>query len=486
MFLTPTYFRSDAAHHAYRNYDAWGKVLTKEPKHAAELRVEGKQYTMKLVTHDQHPEVAPVKRTRSATLEFSITVSGDQLHSRLSASGPLLTVAIKGPELMTQLASLAHEPPADAERFATAFLVAVHLREVSMVGVSRAAGACWAQLLLKDCVYDEARMKIVPSSPERPISWSAYLRPNTLCVHRQGQKQASKTHTYALKLTPNVTERTPAGHVLLYNAHLGLDTRLLLHMDAGTLGLMNLLVYRNGGQFVHSPQLLPTGVDITCLDSLAWFTAQAWAQMYHHKDFASKLQKSDNVFTRRNELDRYREALLRKEQFVPRCYLHEFDAQAPIGHRVQIDKDHEVATVSPVTPAELKVASELFFQQVVKSNRGIIDFTKGAQMMFEPFDRDAWRQHIPNKKDELVSLTVTVDLLYVPLMSWLDTRVASAVDKEFDEEEEEKGADTADEEETSAEAAAAVAAGADDDDDDTTLVPDDDDVEDVATTQKVL
>ena len=440
MFPAPVHWASDAQHHTVRNYGAWQQLLHKAPKAPAQLDVDGQPRDMLLVTHtEEHPEASMARRMRSATLDFEVKVSGKTLLKRLKnhipgKHVPPLTAGIDGASLVSHLAHLAHEPEGHETRFDTAFVMAIHLREVGFSGVSRAAGPCSGQLLFKDCVFDKTRGKIVPSSADRPTGWKAYLRPSGVRIDRSEGK--TRTEVYALRLSPGMNERAGPGQILLYSARTGLDTRLLLHMDAGSVGLHNQVVYHNAAPHVRAP-LVGDRDELTCPDSLSWFTAQAWARMYKGEDFNKKLGKQLTVFSRRDELDRFRQATTLGEPFVPRSQLHEFDAYLARSSDVaRVDKDHVDSTVVPVTPFELTRAYDLFHRQTLRANRGVVDFTKGIRAVFEPFDCDAWRKHV-HPADE-ISITLVVDLVYVPLLNWLDTRTASAIESKDGDEVDNK------------------------------------------------
>lgn len=444
MFPAPPYWRSDAAHPVQRHYASWREALCKAPREAGKLDVAGSVHRMKLATHDDNHEAAMARRMRTVTVDFVANANGDWLLKRLSThkpgeSQPLLSAGIDGPSLVKHLTNLAHESPDHLPRFETAFLVAIHLREASLNGVSRAAGACSAQLLFRDCTFQKVRCKIakIPVDDAPSTRWTAYLRTQSLGVQRYERKEC--VHSYALRISPTVTERYPPGHVLLYSATTGLDTRLLQHIDAGSLGLYNFLVQHDGGTFVRSPQEHPSDQTLVCPDSLSWFVTRAWGQLYSEKDFFSKIRKVKTVLTRRDEMDRYHQALSRGEPFVPRSHLREFHSEMRDPHEEGINKDNAVVSLVPVTPEELSIATELFHKQVVRSNRGLVDFTQGVNAVFEPLDCAAWSKNLKPTDD--ISITMSVDLLYVPLLGWLDRPVASAIpqmdeEKELDEEEE--------------------------------------------------
>lgn len=442
MFPAPAFWRSDAAHPVQRHYASWREVLTKAPREAGKLDVEGSAHAMRLEAPDEAQEVAMARRLRTVTLDFVVNVSGDFVLKRLKGhkpgeSAPLLSAAIDGASLVKHLTSLAHELPEHETRFRTAFLVAIHLRESSVSGVAKTAGACSAQVLFKDCAFRRDRCKIASLTPDQASEtrWTAYLRSQALGVQRYERKEC--VHSYALRMAPGCTERYPPGHVLLYHATTGLDTRLLQHIDAGSLGLCNFLVHHDGGTFVRCPKENPADNSLVCPDSLSWFIARAWGQMYTEVAFFKKIRAPKTVLTRRDELDRYRQALARGQTFVPRSHLREFQTEMRDEHETGISKDNAVVSLVPVTPEEIKTATDLFHKQVVRANRGFVDFSQGVTAVFEPFDCDAWAKHV--KSGDEISVTLSVDLLYVPLLSWLDTAVASAIPSQgFGEEEESK------------------------------------------------
>lgn len=472
MFPAPTFWRSDAAHPVQRHYASWREVLTKAPREAGKLDVEGSAYLMRLEAPDEAQEAAMARRLRTVTLDFAVNVSGDFLLKRLRGhkpgeSPPLLSASIGGADLVKHLTSLAHELPEHEARFKTAFLVAIHLREAGVSGVPRTAGACSAQVLFKDCAFRRDRCKISPLTPDQTHAthWTAYLRSQALGVQRYERKEC--VHAYALRISPTGTERYPPGHVLLYHATSGLDTRLLHHIDAGSLGLSNFLVHHDGGTFVRCPKENPADHSLVCPDSLSWFVTRAWGQLYTEAAFFKKIRAPKTVLTRRDELDRYRQALARGETFVPRSHLREFQTEMRDEHETGISKDNAVVSLVPVTPEEIKTATDLFYKQVVRANRGFVDFSQGVRAVFEPFDCEAWAKHIKPADD--ISITLSVDLLYVPLLGWLDTPVASAIppqgftDEEESKMEEEEEVAFAHAEEDCAEQEEAIALGPGDD-----------------------
>lgn len=473
MYQSTVFFPSDARKHTQWYHNGWLQdTLRHQSDEKVVIPLADGAHRLRLASYQEHhsgdnkklSELSAAKRARSVTLEFTTTISGKAVLSQLKKRGvkgrapaPMIKAAFDGPSLQSQLANLMHQH-AHAARFQTAFLVSMHQREVGLTGVSPAVGACSAQVLFKDCVFDKNRCKIMPSFDKKPARWKTYLRPHVLRAQRQSGK--SEVLSYAVKISPNVCERTPPGQVPLYSATAGLDIRLLQHMDAGSLGLDNFVVNNvQGASCIRIPELDESSSELVCDDSLQWFTMQALAQMYQPKDLQSKLEMPQAVNTRRNELDRFSQATISNQPFVPRSHMP-MVAPTEVGPQVAMDPEREDMHLMPVTKIELDRAYELFYKQVVCANRGIVDFSKGVRAVFEPFDPQAWQQHV--QPTDQITVTLAVDLLYVPLMNWLDVKTASAVDS---------GAGDEDEEDKEDEDNAVAEEESDDDDDDVLLSP---------------
>lgn len=416
------HFPSDARG-AVKSYHAF-VAQEAEPSHHADEK--GHPY----VSYDLQPyarnELQPATRMRCVTLNFVLRGSNEELLKVLDKRRPLV-VEFRGAALMQAMAVSAHEPESHAGRFALGFLVAINLRDSHISGVAPGVGDVGLQVLAKEAVFNEARGKIEAS--DRPRQWTAHLPQTQHSVMRDlGDKGGVPTPAaYAVKISPAVQQHFGPGQHQIYRSHAAINSRVMQHLDAGAFGLDNYIITRDrtGGLFVRCP----VPVDHTpplyvCPDSLSWYVCHATGPRYQAKDFLRKLDHPLKVHTRRHEIDRYEQALAAGAEFVPRSHLPALNAREDA--RSQETLDEENVDILPVTGADVTLAYNLFRHEVLRLNRGIVDFTQGVRVEFTPLNPRLWIDHL-RKNNTVAVISVTLDLVYVPLLSWLDTEVGTQV-----------------------------------------------------------
>jgi hypothetical protein len=450
---------SDARHHTQRSYHGERRLVTQRPALAEDgscyLSPDGKTVLeLRLQTHPD-TDVCPSNRLRTVSLSFTYTNSAKELTKRYEKSSDhLMTVGLNGDELLRCLAQAAHEPEAHRERFRLGFLVAAHLRETQFDGVASTAGACGAQLYVQTAEYRAARGQLVPVSDHDARRWIGCFKDHVFAVIRRADHKdgvhVPVVRPCPITIAPNSLEKYGPGQHVLYEAHHTTDAQLMRHLDCASLGLDNFLVHRypNAVACVRAPVFvppeaaeaespLPPGVEqrqiLECPDSLSWFVAQSLIALNRGSpavlvEKAEKGARPENLtVARRDEISRWLQAQHEHRVFVPRSRLPLFEARQARRENLLLamagaGADEEIVGTIPVTPAvELKAAYARFKTDVMDRVRGVLDFTKGLQVSFWPVHPKAWLHALQTTTHELVQMTIKIDLVYCPLLDWLDT-----------------------------------------------------------------
>jgi hypothetical protein len=430
MSKHPRHWPSDAQARVRNVYLPIVNALTKTapPLVLADPDHDNKQEPLVLTLHDYDTtEIGAANRVRCITLNFTLKGNARQFVKRLAKGKPLV-VAHEGHDLLALLTKAAHETPENSERFQQGFLLGVFLREARAAGIEPKAGPCGVQLLARDCVFNQGIGKIECAPPQRQLPWTTYLGEHTHCAVRDlDAKSEDGTHqkvTCAVQLVPNSHREYGPGQHPVYVTHAGVTSRLMQHLDAGSMGLYNFIEYPDGSPHIRAPieMINPDTRERIrqCPDSLVWFACQVLSEAYARKDLLRKLAEPSKGHTRRTELNRYLIASKHRSTFLPRSHLPRFDATKSVRNPT---KDEENVDLIPVIPTDVNKAYKKYFDEVICRTRGIIDFTKGLRVMFKPLDPQAWITHL--KKDEHVQLSVTLDIVYVYLPHWLDTDVGT-------------------------------------------------------------
>lgn len=433
----------DARHVSRRDYKNVIEPLSVQPPPA--LLIVGAEQTVALQLQSyKDTALCPSRRARCTTLQFILQARSQTLARRLETHPKAgIPVILEGPELLRRLALSAHEPAENAHHFNTAFLHSVHMRGLMVSGVDKRAGPCAVQLLAKDCRFNTERGKIEKARKTAP--WTAYLRNGLHTVVRTlgagdptKKKNTAVNNHYSCAVLgfPGIHEKYGPQQCPLYTANVDVTARALHHLDAGALGLANFIVYKDGAMFWRCPEKLhPTGVRV-CRDSLAWFMCHVYKELHRPEAYVKKLDTAQPCRTRRHEIHRL--SLSKDVAFVPRSHLQQFDTVAVKGEAKAQTIDEENVSLVPTTPVEFDAACAMYKHDVFDYWRGVVDFTRGLRVVFEPLDPQAWVKHLGT--DEFVTLSVTLDVVYVPLLGWLDTvpvvvSVQGAGDEDTDEEE---------------------------------------------------
>jgi len=393
---------------------------------------EGKRWELQLETYP-NSDLCPSNRLRRITPSFSCNLPASALVKTLEKRGDVLcTVPFTGDTWLRSLARAAHEE-SNAAHFELAFLVSAQLQEVHVAGLPEAAGPLGAQLYAQTPEYDERRGKVSKGKQGKGV-WTACFADQVYCAHRGAKQSFSSCPIY---LPPNVSEKpnTP-----LYAVHAGTNARLLRHLDCLAFGFDNFLVYREDKvPCIRAPIVDPEKHLILCQDSLVWFMLQLLQSKLKPDAFMKKISDCEELVMRRDEIDRY----VTGRDFVPRAYLPHFEARRPREDQQQLTLDEEQWPVIAVVPDDIREVYSRAQHEALDRGRGVLDFSKGVRLQFRPLQPEACLAAL-RTSEQPVQLRVKLELVYVPLLGWLDDEgkmtatQKKADDEDVDEEVEEK------------------------------------------------